>query len=253
MRMAIFMKTTLRISILFNLAMVGSLAYLAATARRPDPEPLPASQPAPLTMTATLPPETPVTAEPAQPMRWSQMCSTSDYRDFIKKLRTLGCPEVTIHDIVAGDARRAFAYKRRQLKLDGSGAGAWSHQAETRLVASLMGEVNRADVAQSSTPAPALKREPETVEYPLVFKNVDLDALGLDADQKEAVALMQQQFMNAIGGPNQDPGDPAYRARWQAAQSEMDDTMRGMLGADVFENLQMAAQDDHPESPAEKP
>jgi hypothetical protein len=76
---------------------------------------------------------------------------------------------------------------------------------------------------------------------PLVFRNVDLDKLHLNAGQKEAIAQLQQEFIAQIGGSDQDVSDPVYRERWQQAQPEVDDMLRGMVGASAFMDYQQEA------------
>ncbi len=76
---------------------------------------------------------------------------------------------------------------------------------------------------------------------PLVLQKVDLDALGLNDDQKQAIAQLQQQFIDAIGGPYQDPRDPAYLERWEKAQPESDNLFKALLGVGVYQNYQLAA------------
>lgn len=239
------MKTMLRVSLLLNLVLLGGLLVWVTFARQANQPP---PQVPPLE-TATTPLALP--PEKTTPWRWSQLVNPNDYRIFVSNLVSIGCPEPTLHDIVAGDANRAFAFKRQLLKLDGSGTGPWSYQAEAQLVASLLGKTCRQDSVATSkeTTAPPA----QAITYPLVFKNVDLDALGLNEEQKASIATMQQQFIDAIGGANQDTSDPAYLARWQVAQPEMDDTMRGMLGAEVFQNYQLAAQAENAASPATNP
>ena len=230
------MKPMLRISLVLNLILLGTLLIWVTSARKPNLPPTPVAPLETVTAPAAVP------TEKAELWHWNQLVNPNDYHVFVNNLRSIGCPEPTLHDIVAGDANRAFAFKRHQLKLDGSGTGAWSYQAEDRLVAGLLGKTYRGDVAQTASPAGNAEPPVETLSYPLVFKNVDLDALGLDEEQKAAVVTMQQQFIEAIGGANQDTSDPAYLARWQVAQPEMDDTMRGMLGAEIFQKYQLAAE-----------
>ena len=174
-------------------------------------------------------------------------------------LRAIGCPEPTIRDIVSGDAERAFSFERNQLGLDGSGFGAWSRLQQEKTVAALLGEQPLA--AENSSPSQSAKNgeQPDaetkiagaTVgtqsaaqssyhavsfvpSYPLVFQNVNLDAMGFNDSQKAAVQQVQQQFVNDVGGPNQNPNDPDYLARWQKAQTDADDMLRGLLGSHAY-------------------
>jgi len=74
-----------------------------------------------------------------------------------------------------------------------------------------------------------------------VLQKVDLDALGLNEEQKQVITRIQQQFIDEVGGPNQDPGDPAYLERWKKAQPGSDDMLKALLGVTIFENYQLAA------------
>jgi hypothetical protein len=204
--------------------------------------------------------------------RWSQLESTNDYRIYVANLRAIGCPEPTVQDIVKGNVERAFSFERNQLGLDGSGAGEWSRLREARLVAKLLGErpsvaeettaalqsvKNRSqpdgetEVAQATVGSQNVEQPPNNPtgtqnaqqqsysvssapSYPLAFQNVNMDALGFNATQKAAIAQVQQQFINDIGGPNQNPDDPAYLPKWQKAQINADDTLRGLLGNQAY-------------------
>jgi hypothetical protein len=204
---------------------------------------------------------------------WRQLESTNDYRVYVANLRASGCPEPTIQDIVRGDASRAFSMERQQLQLNGGGTGPWSQLREMQLVASLLGErastaeipaaaqgaVNRtqwnggeitetpvparsaANQVQGKTgggvaeiPVPSQSAGAAATSYPLFLQNVNWNALGLDASQQAAIAQVRQQFINNIGGPNQNPNDPAYLPRWQTAENSADDQLRGLLGAQAY-------------------
>jgi len=244
------MRTILRISLVLNLVLLGALAFKVVASRKLGSEIMAAPRLQPLALTIS---HLPGTQEKVEPLQWRRLFDTNDYRIYVNNLRNIGCPEPTVRDIVSGDANRAFSYKRKQLSLAGRGPGLWSEQAEARLVASLLGETSGSDMAQTSTSKQSRQQNVEAAAYPLVFQNVDLDALGLNEDQKAAVAAMRQHFIEAIGGPNQDPNDPAYQARWQNAQPEMDDMMRGMLGVAAFENYQLASQENNPDPAAGNP
>ncbi|HZI32866.1 MAG TPA: hypothetical protein VFF11_11030 [Candidatus Binatia bacterium] len=219
---------------------------------------------APAAFAKSISPATVATAQTSpQSFRWRQLESTNDYRRYVANLRASGCPEATIEDIVSGDAGRAFAFERNQLGLDEAGTGPWSRYREQQLVASLLGKgaadptlavgeatkINEAEPEQparqgqpiQSSPAQTLPaKQPLPVQrslqpvYPLAFREVNLASLGSGAVQKAAIAQVQQQFVNDIGGPNQNPSDPAYLAKWQSAQVRADDTLRGLLGNQAY-------------------
>jgi hypothetical protein len=198
------------------------------------------------------------TAKPAdaapepKPFRWSQLESTNDYGVYVANLRAVGCPEKIIRDIVWMDVDGAFAFKRGQLHLDGSETGPWSQRAETELVASLLGEQPAAAEpapahAAGQNPRPWQSRQPAP-SLPLVLQPVDETALQLTDAQKQVIDQLRQQFIDEVGGTNQDPNDPAYLARWQAAQPKIDDTLRGLLGSKFLINYRLQAANAPPPS-----
>ncbi len=260
------MKAALRISIGLNLCLAGGLIYFMVNQRRTETagaagtiaEIAPPAQAAAVERSATSARGIP------RPFHWSQLVCTNDYRQFVANLRAIGCPEPTIRDIVAGDAGQAFAFKRAQLKLDGSGSGSWSKAHEAQLVATLLGEqpvgvetpaltlndgsreqpqsksameISQAETAtQSEQPSRHVGTfaAPAAPVYPLAFRQVDLASLGFGAEEKAAIDQVRQQFVNDIGGAGQNPDDPAYLARWQTAQANADDALRGALGSQAF-------------------
>jgi hypothetical protein len=53
---------------------------------------------------------------------------------------------------------------------------------------------------------------------------------------------LRQEFRDELG-TNQDPADPAYRQRWQAAQRKSDEMLEGLLGSEFYQNYQLQAED----------
>jgi hypothetical protein len=218
-----------------NLGLAGCLIHVLSSQRREA------------SVTQPLPPAQPVAVSPvpapqpddSKPFQWHQLLGSGDYRAFVKNLRAAGCPEPTIRAIVECDTDRVFAMKRKQLNLDGSGAGLWSQQAEAQTVAYLLGETVDSSVAASSAP----RQDAAAPLRPLVFQEVDLNALGLNESQQQVVAQIRQDFIDNVGGTNQDPNDPAYLERWQKAQPESDQMIKAMLGTRVFEDYQLAGQE----------
>ena len=62
--------------------------------------------------------------EVAAPFNWAQIEST-DYRTYIANLRAIGCPEATIHDIVAADVNDLFSGRVKQI-VDGVTGFFWN-------------------------------------------------------------------------------------------------------------------------------
>lgn len=268
------MKTTLRISLLLNLALLGSVIFLLAGRSRQETVPAPVlSETKPAAQAAAISAHSTASGIEAQPFRWSQLEVSKSYPAYIANLRAIGCPEETIEDIVRGDADRAFSWERSQLALDGSGTGPWSRQEEMQLVASLLGgqppaetaisarstknsmdENNGGEVAQASVPSQNAKTGAPS--YPLFLQDANWDALGFSADQQANIAQVRQQFLNDINGLNQKPGgaanqnvsaaspggtpsnpnpnDSAALTQWQTALQNADDQLRESLGAQGY-------------------
>jgi len=226
------MTSGFKISVICNLALACVIVFLLRHQEKAMPVPV-AETAAPVTA-ASAP------AEPAEsnPFQWTQLESINDYRVYVANLRAAGCPESTVEDIAQGDAERAFSFQRRKLNLDAGNPGPWSRGAEMRLVAFLLGRAPAPNLAEESGEQPAPEGDATPPVYPLAFQDVNPDALGLNTEEKEAfenaLAGVRQQFINQIGGTNQDPADPAYLARWQKAQSQMDTVLRAKLGGKIF-------------------
>ncbi|MGB8355318.1 MAG: hypothetical protein WCD79_15580, partial [Chthoniobacteraceae bacterium] len=72
------------------------------------------------------------------------------------------------------------------------------------------------------------------VKEPLAIQPVDPVAVGLSGGQQAVVEAIAQDFQNNVGGENQNPNDPTYLKRWQAAQPTSDDVMRESLGDSAY-------------------
>jgi hypothetical protein len=240
------MNGTTKISVCLNVAMLAVLAFVLTTSKpnnsRRNDEPLegggsPASSPSLESSgikSAVLPSE-------VRPFRWSQL-ESSDYRLYVANLRGIGCPEQTIRDIITADVDNLYSTRRRELHLDGTGAGPWSQQEQNLLTASLLGSPPGSELLAG---VGAHKAVPEAAVIPLVLQKVDVSALGLDSGQLKAIEDLREQFIAAIGGAGQEPSDPAYRERWDKAQPESDEMLRGMIGANAFQNFQLQAEGVH--------
>jgi hypothetical protein len=72
--------------------------------------------------------------------------------------------------------------------------------------------------------------EADPPKMPFVFRTNALATLKLNDDQRAAVYELQTQFIDEIGGLNQDTSDPTYLERWKAAQPEFDEKLAVVVG-----------------------
>lgn len=262
------MKHATNISIFLNLALLGLLGFLLYNGTRPTPGP-----PAPVAATATVtatqgvthivaaplaaPVSTPV---PPKPFQWNQLYA-KDYHVYVKNLRAIGCPAPVLRAIVAADVHAAIELRADVLnkELSGLDKSSWSSQLagwstnqalkaeilrlpdeEVAMLADYLGEKPTSGSVELAHQA-ANSENSEPIVAPLFAQPVDLAALNLNADQLQAIKDLRQEFMQKVGGPGHDPGDPEYQARWRAAQLETDGLMQGMLGNQAYEDYRIQA------------
>jgi hypothetical protein len=78
------------------------------------------------------------------------------------------------------------------------------------------------------------------VSIPLALKQSAAQALG-SPDAQVVLGNIKDEFINNIGGPNQDPTDPNYIKRWRHAQTSADEELRKMLGTEAYNRLSALA------------
>ena len=199
--------------------------------------------------------------EPGRQFQWKQI-ESSDYRTYIANLKAIGCPRQTIRDIITADVDSLYAPRRRQfvaqvpagppllranaLQMLNTKLDALNNE-ELSVLNTLLGAQNPDQQATAENAAPPARvqrdqSQDETVSLPLVYQNVDPAALKLSEDQANDLAFLRQKFQEDVGGPNQNPNDPAYLKRWQAAQPQNDQMLRAMLGSRLFDQIQGEAE-----------
>jgi hypothetical protein len=253
------MNKPLQISLLLNAALLGFLIFVW-TSRPPAavpviPQATPAVPPPPVVST-TIPPVVP-SARPA-PLRWSQLYS-SDYHNYVKNLRGIGCPEPSVRAIVTADVDSVYQLIANQLeqKLGALAKSPLADQlkstgteqalrsslqklpaAEAAKIADLLG-LKSASTAAAAGPATAASAA--AVPMPLVMQNIDSSTLNLTEEQTRQVAQIKQDFLKQAGDARQDPNDPDSQARSRTAQSDADNMLLAMLGNELYTQYEVAA------------
>jgi hypothetical protein len=80
---------------------------------------------------------------------------------------------------------------------------------------------------------------PALAPIPLAFRPLPPEVATAHPQLAAAVRGLQQDFVDAIGGTNQDPNSAAYYQRWIAAQTSVDEQYRVLVGNQAFLSEQM--------------
>ena len=256
------MKKTLLFSILLNVGLASSLLLLRAQRQQAAAAPALAAPPTAVQPSAI---STPVASLPAHadpvPFRWNQLFA-KDYHNYVKNLRSIGCPEATVRAIVAEDVQAAYMMRGKTLELELSDLehASWTNlftakKSEAALKAELLAmpaqEAEEIADFLGLQPSPlqlAANNEPprrplrtKPIEPPLVFENFDMSPLNLSGDQHQAIARIRQDFLDQVGGLSHDPSDPGYQARWLQAQPAADNSLHSILGENDYMKYQTLA------------
>ncbi len=193
-----------------------------------------------------------------KPFRWEQL-ESSDYRIYIANLRQVACPEQTIRELITAEIAAAYAPRRAQLTSQIASnsnplmRSVIQDEVEKRLtelrneesavIATLLGTGSSNQIASTSALSRSARHKPngEVVTMPLVLRKIDLSRMKLGGGQLQAITELRQSFVDALGGPNQDPNDPAYRERWLKAQPEIDEMLKAAVGINAYQEIQVQA------------
>jgi hypothetical protein len=246
------MKQLLIASLLLNVLLIALVLWLVDSSQPAASPPAQIRvqitnswQEVPFARPGTPPPELATTT--FKRFNWSQVEST-DYGTYVANLRSIGCPEQTIRDILTADIDTTYLPRREQIERSMSGSLAARQQGSAQLaqlrseeawvLSTLLGETTTAPQAPPAVrPAPAARNIRAVM--PLAFVDLGASTMTLDQQQVAIVDQVRQRFEQELGA--QDPNDPAYRQRWDTAQHNADDRLRGMLGSKVFIQYQLRA------------
>ncbi len=109
---------------------------------------------------------------------WSQL-ESSDYREYIGKLRSIGCPEATIKDIIITDIMRLYAARRGQFYHNGREFKFWETDEKRKLKATQLEEREK-QLAVIDKEIPKVLRELLGVNY-----EREIDKYFVDANEDE--------------------------------------------------------------------
>jgi hypothetical protein len=152
-----------------------------------------------------------------------------------------------VRDIITADVHSLYASREQQLEQQQAALeNAELKQLrieEASLVSLLLGAESSSPESGrlSVTPTVRDRGSDRIVSMPLAFQGLDPADMKLDDRQIAVIDELREKFQQDIGGPGQDPHDPAYRRRWQEAQRENDDLLAGLLGGQFYLDYQLQA------------
>jgi hypothetical protein len=276
-RAVLLLATAVVISLTCNVFLAMRLGN-----RQPDPAASLASAP------SAVPAKVAPPADRPKPLEWSQI-ESDDFNTYIQNLRKVGCPEITIQRLVSSELDvlypEAVATAHPMPSSDmpsksPTSSARLSHGAaqaqKQRVMASLFPVQNKPETNQTgmtetgapsvspqggegSTPilapvfsAGAVLAQTRPAEVPLALKESSTAALASSGGGAQVVAGIRDEFVNNIGGPEQNASDPAYINRWRTAQRRADEQLRAQIGKEAFNRLSSAAAQEayakaHPE------
>lgn len=265
-------------SLALNLAF-GLAAALGWLIPDPNPPKLPASlATAPAAKEKKIPTKAAAFAK-APAFQWSQL-EAPDFPTFVKNLRAIGCPEVTIRDILAGEVDEIYELKSQASMQQASTADGYTskshagtaaqatlnqlNQEKTQLLESLMSPVSVGDTAAAHSGAqaappnasgsmPPPNRATMTPAAFLVGNNPQQPGNGqelsttatdpqLDPGTRQLVEQMRTRFASSLetAGPL-DPASPEYFEIWDKSRRASDDRFSSTFGGDALIKAQVDA------------
>ena len=220
-----------------------------------------------------------------KPFHWSEI-ETDDFNSYIKKLREIGCPELTIQRLVSAELDDIYPesrpvttpFQKQALQtmpivpgINHISSVTSSPQKQQLMAALFPGcqsngsvgtagsgasfqaasdAVSQSQRAVSNGSAGLTQTKPATI--PLALKESTSQLIPPNVANAQVMAGIRDEFVSNIGGPNQDPADLAYIQRWQIAQNKADAQLRAQLGKIAYNRLSIAAAQEafakaHPE------
>jgi hypothetical protein len=143
---------------------------------------------------------------------WAQV-ESADYRIYISNLRSIGCPEATIKDIIMTDVMKLYAQKRGQASVNGREFRYWETDEKRKLKQHQVEEREKT-LAQIDKELPTVLRELLGINYEreldkyFVDSNEDDRRLAFLSEDKRTTAVTlrdqleaaRERILNATGG-----------------------------------------------------
>jgi hypothetical protein len=246
------LKVILSLSLVANLALAGGFfwAMKRQSAAPEAPEAVAVTAPDKKTEPAAPPvAETPVAVSPASPEKNSQafdwrQVESEDYKKYIANLRSIGCPEETIRDIIVADVNKLFESRRKQLASGGKKFEYWKanspfggmfSDADLLEKQQALGKEKRALLTELLGSAPEEKFDMFAGMNP--FESM-LDFLSTEKQSKVMQLFQDMQVKMAKQMKSGSPDGDDMKVM-QTAQKQMEAELAKILSPQEFEDYQL--------------
>jgi hypothetical protein len=159
-----------------------------------------------------------ITNEITAEFRWQQV-ESKDYKAYIANLRSIGCPEETIRDIIVADVSKLYAQKRRAIYPQTGTDEYWKKDPSWRSVTS--------EETEKQKTARALEKEKRDLLKellgmdPLKARNEELGYVDYYERMYGFLSPEKQQQVRDIQEKIDEELQPLYRIRMRDAEDEM--------------------------------
>ena len=179
-----------------------------------------------------------VTETASQKFDW-RVVESADYRKYIANLRAIGCPELTIRDIIIADVNKLFAARRNELLKTtngfaywkaGTGLGSFSIAQMDKLRAlnrerlDVLRELLGAEVADDGSFMAAVNPANSMLDF-------------LPADKQRGIEAVREKFQALFAKALN--GGVVNEEAMRAAQKQMDEELQAMMTPEEYRQYQL--------------
>ena len=235
-------RPLLILSLIANLLLAG---FLVKTLTEPPPATVTAPPP-PARIPAQATPPPPSAPEPAAPatntvvrkITW-QMVESPDYRQYIDNLRSIGCPDETIRDIILADVNKLYEAKKKEVKGEPQefefwkGGNPWMANADPEVMRKLQAlDAEKNQVLRALGIEPDFKTQAASLMNPM---ETMLDFLP--EEKKGRMLKLFSDMQTRMAEAQRDGGGDAESV--MKAQKEMEEAAQALLTPEEFLNYQL--------------
>ncbi len=184
-----------------------------------------------------------VTVDREKPLDWTSL-ESEDYREYITRLRAIGCPEETVRDIIISDINKLYASKIAGLYPSPKDLKFWRVEDRVARNEERDRDKKRHELEQEKR---ALIKELLGVDYDAELARLsgrpnddDMRYGFLSPEKQEQAKALREKYRDMEQSLFNDGGmTPENRAKFMALRAERESEMAKLLGPEEFEQYQL--------------